>query len=313
MTKDIDVLCVGIAVADVFGKAIDTVPEWGRLLTFDHIEHHIGGCAVNTGVDLARLGTKVAFVGCVANDAAGDFIKKKLASEGLDVSGIVTSDDSATSYTFIMIDSKGNRRYLHHVGANANLSDKDIPDHLLERARLLHIGGSFLMPGMDGQPTANLIRRAKSLGVLTSIDTAYNKEVDAKALIEPSLPLVDIFLPSIEEVELISERQGHQDSFSYFDKYNIPICGIKLGSQGCMIKHNGQIHKLPCFKVNVVDTSGAGDSFMAGFIYGRLHGWDVEMCAKFANAVAAHCVQSIGCSSGIPNAQQVVKFIEAHK
>jgi sugar/nucleoside kinase (ribokinase family) len=313
MAKDIDVLCVGIAVADVFGKAIDDVPELGRLLTFGHIEHHIGGCAINTGVDLARLGAKVAFVGCIGNDAAGDFIQKRLASEGLDVSGIVTNNDVASSYTFIMIDSKGNRRYLHHVGANAKLSEKDVPDELLDRARLLHIGGSFLMPGMDGQPTASLIKRAKKLGVITSIDTAYNKGVDAKALIEPSLPMVDIFLPSIEEAELISGRQGYQESLAYFDKYNIPICGIKLGSQGCVIKHNGQMHNLPCFKVNVVDTSGAGDSFMAGFIYGHLQEWNVEKCARFANAVAAHCVQAIGCSSGVPKAAQVLKFIEAVK
>lgn len=169
------------------------------------------------------------------------------------------------------------------------------------------------MPGMDGQPTSRLIKRAKSLGVITSIDTAYNKGVDAKTLIEPSLPIVDIFLPSIEEAQIISAKQGWQDAMAYFDRYNIPICGIKLGSQGCVIKHNGQIHKLPCFKVNVVDTSGAGDSFMAGFIYGHLQGWDVEKCATFANAVAAHCVQEIGCSSGIPNAEQVVKFIEARK
>jgi len=310
MDKDIDVLCMGIAVADVFGKAINEVPPLGRLLTFDHIEHHIGGCAVNTGIDLARLGARVTLVACVGDDAAGDFIKKKLASEGLDICGIVTNKDVASSYTFIMIDSKGNRRYLHHIGANAKLSDKDISDELLGRTRLLHIGGSFLMPDMDGEPTARLIKRAKGLGVITVIDTAYNKNVDARKLIAPSLGLVDIFLPSVEEAQLISGKQDNEDILNYFDKYNISIFGIKLGSQGCIIKHNGQIYKLPCFKVNVVDTSGAGDSFMAGFIYGYLNGWDVRKSANFANAVAAHCVQAIGCSTGIPKAEQVLKFIE---
>src|SRR3989338_7021538 len=109
MDKDIDVLCVGIAVADVFGKTIDEFPQLERLLTFDHVEHHIGGCAVNTGVDLARLGAKVALAACVGDDAAGDFIKKKLTSEGLNICGIVTNKDVASAYTFIMIDSKGNR------------------------------------------------------------------------------------------------------------------------------------------------------------------------------------------------------------
>ena len=166
------------------------------------------------------------------------------------------------------------------------------------------------MPDMDGEPTARLIKRAKGLGVITVIDTAYNKNVDARKLIAPSLGLVDIFLPSVEEAQLISGKQDNEDILNYFDKYNISIFGIKLGSQGCIIKHNGQIYKLPCFKVNVVDTSGAGDSFMAGFIYGYLNGWDVRKSANFANAVAAHCVQAIGCSTGIPKAEQVLKFIE---
>lgn len=313
MVKDIDVLCVGIAVADVFGKVIDELPELGRLITFDHIEHHIGGCAVNTGIDLARLGAKVALVACVGNDAAGDYIKKTLVSEGLDICGVVTNKDIASSYTFIMIDSKGNRRYLHHMGANAKLTDQDVPDELLGRTRLLHIGGSFLMSGMDGEPTARLIKRAKSFDVITVIDTAYNRDVDSNKLIEPSLDMVDIFLPSIEEAQLISGKHGSEDVLAYFDKYNIPILGIKLGSQGCIIKHNGQIYKLSCFKVNVVDTSGAGDSFMAGFIYGYLHGWDVKKSANFANAVAAHCIQAIGCYTGIPKAEKILTFLDCVK
>ena len=313
MDKNIDVLCVGIAVADVFGKAIDEFPQLGRLLTFDHLEHHIGGCAVNTSVDLAKLGAKVAISACVGDDSAGDFIKKKLASEGLDICGIVTNQEVASSYTFIMIDSRGNRRYLHHIGANAKLTDKDISDEMLSRVRLLHIGGSFLMPGMDGEPTTRLIDRAKSLGVITAIDTAYNKNVDAEKLIAPSLALVDIFLPSIEEAQLISGKQSSDDILAYFDKYDIPILGIKLGSKGCIIKHGGQTYKLPCFKVNVIDTSGAGDSFIAGFLYGYLQGWDIRKSANFANAVAAHCVQAIGCSSGIPKADKIFEFLNLIK
>jgi len=313
MIKDIDVLCVGIAVADVFGKTIDEFPQSERLLTFDHVEHHIGGCAVNTGVDLTKLGAKVALVASVGDDAAGDFIKKKLASEGIDICGIITNKEAASSYTFIMIDSKGKRRYLHHIGANTKLTDNDISDELLARVRLLHIGGSFLMPGMDGEPTARLIKRAKNLGAITAIDTAYNKTIDAERLIAPSLAMVDIFLPSIEEAQLISGKQNHEDILAYFERYNIPIFGIKLGSQGCIIKHNGQTFKLPCLKVDVVDTSGAGDSFIAGFIYGYLHGWDIRKSANFANAVAAHCVQVIGCSNGIPKAEKIIKFLDCVK
>ncbi len=309
--KDIDVLCVGIAVADVMAKSIDEIPAWDQLGTFDHIEHHIGGCAVNTGCDLVRLGLKVAVSACIADDGAGAFVRQSLVDAGADTSGLVATGNAATSYTFVMIGSDGRRRYLHHVGANAHFTDADVDDNLIGRARLLHMGGSLLMPAMDGEPTARLLARARKLGVMTSMDTAFNPNVDSRALVEPCLPHLDIFMPSVEEAEAITGLTDPDEMLDWIAGHDVPMAGIKLGSDGCILLVDGQRHRYPAFTVPVVDGSGAGDAFMAGLLYGILHEWPIDRTIRFANATAAHCIQAIGCSTGVPSAETVLEFIES--
>lgn len=305
----LDVLCVGIAVADVMAKPIDRIPDWDRLETFDHVEHHIGGCAVNTGVDLVRLGASAAVSACLGRDGSGLFVRRRLEEAGLDTSGLVETDDAATSYTFVMIGSDGRRRYLHHVGANAVFTDSQVPEGLLARARVLHMGGSLLMPAMDGEPTARLLRKARELGVTTCMDTAYNPRVDSRALIEPCLPWLDLFIPSVEEARAITGESEVGAMLDWFAPWPVGVLGIKLGDGGCVIREGGETTRYDAYQVPVVDGSGAGDAFMAGFLYGKLKGWETARAARFANATAAHCIQAIGCSAGVPRADQIEQFL----
>ncbi|MBI3921380.1 MAG: sugar kinase [Armatimonadetes bacterium] len=308
--KDIDVLCAGLLVADVMAKPIDKIPAWGRLGTFDLIEHHVGGCAANTAADLAILGAKSAVCGCVGADPAGDFVRSRLSDLGVEVSGVVDKPASSTSYTFVMLSSAGRRRYLHHIGANARFTDTDVSDELLRRSKILHIGGAFLMPGMDGAPTANLLKRAKSLGLTTCMDTAFNPKAEVSALLQPCLPYLDIFLPSLEEAEAISGLREPAEILELWDVHEMKVTGIKAGTRGCFLRTNGETQHFPILQVEVADTSGAGDAFIAGFLYGWLKGWEIPRIARFANATAAFCVQAIGCSAGLRPAEEIVRFME---
>jgi len=307
----VDVLCVGIAVADVMAKPVDQIPDWDRLGTFSHIEHHIGGCAVNTGVDLVRLGAGAAVSACIGQDGAGAFVRSRLSESGLDTAGLVETSEAATSYTFVMIGSDGRRKYLHHVGANALFTDSHVPDELLAGARALHMGGSLLMPAMDGEPTARLLSRAKHLGLTTSMDTAFNPNVDARALIEPCLPWLDIFIPSVEEARAITGESHVPHMLDWFSSCPARTLGIKLGDGGCVLREGRDVAYYPAFAVDVVDGSGAGDAFMAGLLYGYLQGWNTPRAARFANATAAHCIQAIGCSAGVPSAEHVARFLDS--
>ncbi|HOS95092.1 MAG TPA: PfkB family carbohydrate kinase, partial [Armatimonadota bacterium] len=164
---------------------------------------------------------------------------------------------------------------------------------------------------MDGEPTVRLLARARQLGATTSMDTAFNPNVDAAALIEPCLPHLDVFIPSIEEAQAITGESDPGRILDTLDGHGTRTLGVKLGAEGCLIRSSGETRRHAAFEVGVVDGSGAGDAFFAGYLYGVLQGWGADESACFANATAAHCIQAIGCSAGVPTAEEVRAFMRA--
>jgi len=309
-----DVLCVGIAVADALGKPVDVIPEKARLALFDTLELHTGGCAVNTAIALSKIGVRTGVVARVGDDAFGQFIISELERYSVDTRGIRKDKKHSTSFTFIMISSDGERRFLHTFGANAHFCLEDIDLGLLKETRVVHVAGSYLMPAFDGPQTAEFLKKAKSAGVTTCMDTAFNDRVkDWFSIVKPCLPYLDLFLPSIEEAEKMSGKTEPADIAKFFVDNGAKTVGIKLGGKGSFVYQNGVGETVPIYKVKVVDTSGAGDSFVAGFLAGYLEGWDIVKCARFGNAVAAHCIQAIGCTAGVPDRKTVLKFQKDYK
>lgn len=308
-----DVVCLGIFVADALGRPIDTIPEKARLQLFDRMELHTGGCAVNTGIAMAKLGTDVGVIGKVGDDGFGDFLIKELKADGVNTKGVVRDPKTSTSFTFIMIASDGERRFLHTLGANATFCIDDVNMGIVKKAKLLHIAGTFLMPTFDGEQTAQTLQKAKAAGVITSLDTAYNDRLkDWLGVIKPSFPHLDYFLPSIEEAERISGRKEPKEIAQFFRDLGCKNVGIKLGREGSyVLTADGEV-RVPIYKVETVDSSGAGDCWIAGFLTGVLKKWDVERAARFGNAVAAHCVQAIGCTAGVKNLKEVLAFQKKH-
>jgi len=304
-----EVVCLGIFVADALGRPIDTIPEKARLQLFDRMELHTGGCAVNTGIAMAKLGMDVGVIGKVGDDGFGDFLIKVLSSHGVDTKGVVRDSDASTSFTFIMIASDGERRFLHTMGANATFCIKDVNMRIVKKAKLLHVAGTYLMSTFDGRQTAKVLKDAQAAGVATSLDTAYNDRLkDWLGVIKPSMPHLDYFLPSIEEAERISGKKTPKDMAQFFRDLGCKNVGIKLGRKGCyVLTEDGEV-RAPIYKVKTVDSSGAGDCWIAGFLTGVLKGWDVEKSACFGNATAAHCVQAIGCTAGVKGLRAIQKF-----
>lgn len=304
-----DVLCVGILVADTFGTPIDTIPEKARLQLFDRMELHIGGCAANTGIALAKLGAWVGVIGKVGCDGFGEFVRRTLLSHQVNADGVVRDSKTSTAFTFIMVASDGERRFLHTFGANATFCADDIDLELVKKAKILHVAGTYLMPTLDGEQTARILKAAKDAGVTTCMDTAFNDRIeDWASIMEPCFPYLDIFIPSVEEAEKITGLTEPKEMVRYFRSKGCSIAGVKLGSGGChILADDGEAH-IPIYKVDAVDTSGAGDSWAAGFLTGLLKGWGTLTCAKFGNAVAAHCVQAVGCTAGVKSLDEILAF-----
>ena len=304
------VACLGIMVADVVARPVMHLPERGRLTLVDQMELHTGGCATNTGISLAKLGVEVGVLGAVGEDGFGDFILEQLHRHGVDSRGVRRKADANTSATMVMVDPDGERRFLHYLGANAKLVEADVDLGLLEGARILHIAGALVLPGIDGEPTARILRRAKEMGLTTSFDTVWDAQGQWMRLVEPCLPYVDVMLPSLAEARMITGEQDPRDVAEVFMSYGVDIVGLKMGELGSYVRQGDRELWLPAYAIEPVDATGAGDAYVAGFLTGLVQGWDLEQMARFANAVGALCVTAMGATTAVRSLEETLQFME---
>lgn len=191
--------CVGVYVADVLGRAIDDLPKGQTSRIIDEIRITVAGSAGGTAVDLARPGSDVVAVGALGDDRLGRFLRTTLRDEGICVEHLVTKPHVQTSATILPISSAGERPAWHVPGANALLSLEDVSLEALAGVDALHFGGITALPRLDGAPAAQLLLRAQSAGAFTTADCLGVKCDDPLAVLEPVLPLVDVFMPNDAE------------------------------------------------------------------------------------------------------------------
>lgn len=304
------VICLGIATADIITKPIKKIPENGKLELVDSIKMYTGGCAVNTAIDLAKIGEDIGIISLVGNDGMGNFLTEELKENNVNIEGLKITDQTCTSSSVVLINEIGERSFLHTVGANGVFNENDIDWHILERCEILFVAGALLMPTFDGEQTARVLKQASEKGIYTVLDTAWDSTGKWIKAIEPCLPYLDLFIPSIEEAEMLSGKTDEKEMANLFMEKGAKLVVIKLGKKGCYIKSREEELYLSSYKVDAIDTTGAGDSFVAGFITGLLNNWELEKTGRFANAVGAHCVMGVGASSGIKSKEEVLEFIE---
>lgn len=303
------VVCAGIVVADVWGRPIDDQPEHGRLMLVDDMGMSIGGCAANTGIGLAKMDVDTAIIGKVGDDGFGSFVREAMAAEGVDTSGIAVSDEANTSATMIMIDSAGERTFIHCIGANATMRPEDIDMDLVGDAEIFHFAGALVMPGFDGEPAASVMRAAQEAGTTTALDVVWDDTGRWMELLEPVLPHTDMFLPSFPEAVEITGKDTPEEAAEVLMDHGVKIVGLKMGEQGCYVRTADREFRVPAFSVDVVDGTGSGDAFVAGFLLGTLAGWDLEDVAHMANAVGAMCVTAPGATAGLRSFDETIDFL----
>lgn len=305
-----EITCLGILVADLLGRPIDSLPPKGRLGLVDEMTLHIGGCASNTGIDLARLGVATAVLGMVGADGLGDFVVQTLEREGVDVRGVRRHPNASTSATMVLISSDGERTFLHHTGGNARFTEHDVDWDVVASSRILHVAGALVMPALDGEPMARVLKKAKSLGAITSLDTVWDATGQWMRLLGPSLEHADYFMPSLSEaVELTGLSEPRDVAHALRDRGVGCVC-LKMGEDGCYIQTGDAELHVPVYQVQAVDGTGTGDAWDAGFLLGVLKGWDLEKSARFANAVGALCVMAVGATAGIRSLEETLRFME---
>lgn len=309
-----EICCIGILVADVIVKTVDQMPSKGKLGLVNRMDLFSGGCAMNAAIDMAKIGLKVSLVGRIGNDGFGAFLKNSLIAEGVSVEGLVTDYENQTSASVVLSASDGERTFLHCLGANAKFCEKDVSLEIIDKANVVFAAGSLLMPSFDGHPCAHILEYAKKRGKITVLDTAWDSTGRWMTALEPCMKHIDYFMPSYEEAVALSGYKEPGDIAGAFMAMGARNVVIKLGIGGCHIKTaDGLEMTLPSYdRIKAVDTTGAGDSFCAGFITGLVKGWSVVECARFANATGTHCVMKTGATTGIKPLADIQEFMRQY-
>jgi sugar/nucleoside kinase (ribokinase family) len=309
---DIDCLSVGILVADHGCAPIDRVPAAGELVLADELPLSIGGCASNAAVDLARLGVRVAVVGCVGRDVFGRYIVESLARAGVDTASLREMDGAATSGTLIVNVRGEDRRFIHTVGANARFTAADIDLDRVRAAKVLYVGGYLLMPALEPDELAAVFRQARAWGVTTVLDVVLPGPGDHWNRLAPVLAETDVFLPNADEAAAITGLAGPRAQAQRFFEAGARTAVITCGAEGTVLAAaNLRLHA-GVFKVQYVGGTGAGDAFDAGYITGLLAGCDPRGCLAWASALGASCVRSVSATESVFSRAEAEAFLAEH-
>ncbi|HRW05467.1 MAG TPA: sugar kinase [Caldilineaceae bacterium] len=309
------VISIGIHIVDILGRPVTSIPPGQNVDLLEEIRITVAGTAAGTSVDLAKLGAKVVAMGAVGTDELGNFLVNTMNSYGIDTSNLVRKSGVQSSATMLPIRPNGERPALHVPGANGEMTLEDVNWDVIKSAKFLHMGGTSLMPKFDGPPTVELLKFAHEHGVTTTFDLVAVERPDLLDLIEPCLPYIDYFMPSLDEAEMMLRTRGidyhsRQDVIDYFLDRGAKQTVFKMGAQGSSIasKAFDEI-RLPAFKVNVVDTTGCGDAYCAGFIYGLSQGWTLQEAGRLGTAASGLVATGLGSDAGIVNLAETLTFM----
>jgi len=286
------------------------LPAAGELLATDGFLMEVGGCAANVAVGLSRLGVVSRVVGRVGRDAFGDFISTTLAGSGIDVSFIRRSETAGTSQTVVVPVVGEDRRYIHTLGANADLTERDLSPAAMSGVEVVYVGGYLVLPGLRPVAVAQLFEAAHRAQARTLLDVVLPG--DAAAQLDhllPILPSVDFFLPNYDEARRLTGEPDPERQAAVFADAGAGTVLITMGAEGLLVRTAHHVRHLAAPSVDVVDGSGAGDAFTAGLIVGILEGWPLERSLSFASEVGALACTALGCTSGIPDRDRVSELV----
>ena len=294
----VDVVCLGILVADVIARPVDSLPASGSLGFVDDVALRGGGCALNTSSALVRLGLRGAAMGKVGADPFGDFIVSLLDERGVDRRGVLRDEEAPTSATVVLVSGDGERTFLHVPGADAALRAEELDPELLYGGRCLHVAGALVLEELDGEPLAAILAEAKRRGLLTSLDTVWDAS-GRWSRVEPCLEHLDVIVPGLGEAQAISGEDDPGRAAAWFRARGVGSVALTMGPAGCHAAGDGFEGVVAAPHVRAVDGTGAGDAFAAGLLYGTLAGWGLERSARLACAAGALATTAVGAFEGV--------------
>jgi len=305
MEKIFDVLVVGELNVDLILNKIEKFPEVGKEVIANEMTLTLGSSSAIFASNISSLGAKTAFIGKIGKDKFGDIVLESLQKNNVDTSLIIIDPQTGTGAT-VVLSVDEDRANTTYPGAMYELTINDISDDSVKKARHLHFSSYFLQPGMWGN-LGLLFKKAKQFGLTTSFDMQWDPNETWDLDVADVLPYVDVFLPNEEEIKFLSRQKTVGEAIQTLKQYT-NILAVKRGNKGSMVFYQDQLIDLPPFlNTQVVDTTGAGDSFNAGFIYKFINGQNIADCQRFGNLTGAVSTTQAGGTAAFQNYEQFKK------
>lgn len=307
-----EVTIIGPAIVDILAGPIGEDIFSSGTMPMEDIQLSYGGNGYNEATILSRLGISVNLISKVGSDEAGKRLVNKIESFGINAECIVREEGLSTSINIVLFDEQGERRFLTNPkGSQRRLSEKDIMDKLDSAADIVCFSCMFISPLLDIQAMQRIFGKIKDRIERTLIvDMTKAKNGETIKDLQPLLKYIDFIFPNEEELKLLSGGNIDQGAKELLDA-GVGCVIVKLGKRGCKVFTSEKVFKVDAFKVNrVIDTTGAGDCFAAGFIYGLSKKKNLLECVEFAIATASCCVECIGATEGIVSIEEPMKRYE---
>ncbi len=294
-----DVVCFGALNVDRLFK-VNRIAEAEEESEIQEYVESPGGSAANTAVGLARLGIRTGFVGKVTAGRDGDYLLEAFRREGVNTDGIVVSKGGRCGSVTGFVDQKGQRALYLDPGVNSTLKFDEINLEYVAGAKFLHLS-SF---ASDGPLRAQIKLADKFPDVAVTLDPGMIYARKGLNTLKPLIKKCFAVLPNEGELRLLTGKGCPEGIKALLDE-GVKVVAVKLGDRGCYVTDGKEGYYVEPYKVNVVDTTGAGDAFCAGFIYGLLNGKPLKECGKIGNFVASKVLTEMGARSGLPRRSEL--------
>lgn len=301
------ILFTGEINVDLILQNYHSFPELGKEILVDDCFLTIGSASLICAFGLAKLGDDVSFLGKVGCDAYGDFCLERMVKAGIDISRVIRDPKLKTGIT-VSVSSPRDRALITYLGAITELRAEDIHDEALRGFNHVHVSSYFLQEGLRFG-VQDVFKRARALGLTTSLDPGFDPSEQWKSDILETLAETDVFFPNEVEVAAIGRSADFETALKAIDNGRT-LTVAKLGRQGAMALENGRALHVPAYTVQPVDTTGAGDSFDAGFLHAWLAGQPLADALRFGAACGALSTRGLGgtaTQATVEEAQEMIR------
>lgn len=289
------VVALGVHILDVLARPVAEIPEGQGSQLVEQIKITAAGAAGGTAITLAKLGAEVHSAGAIGTDNAGRMLTMLLEDHGISCTHLVRKSDLQTSATVLPIRPNGDRPAFHVVGATAGYSLADVPMDLIAEATHLHFGAPEFL---GGEIAAKILEHARAHGVTTSADILAPGNPGLLEWIAPALPHLDYLLPNDEQVLGFTGAETLLDGCRALLDRGVGCVAATAGADGAVVVDARSHTSVPAYPVDVVDTTGCGDAFSAGFVRAVGLGMTAVEAARFGCAAAAHVATGLGSDHG---------------